>query len=531
MKQLVLYFTLFSFGFFNLQAQIETSKVDLSKYPSISFDLANRNPDLNENFSYNFYRIIDSNEVLIDSLSVAPIMDTIDYDKKNKCVLILIESINHIDRVEQVNTFVNALNSSLSNFVNPGDKIQIASFNIKQDNTPVLKTMHSGFTDDIQVLRNAIKNHDVSKNRKTKAVSEIPGAIMEGIDLLLDVPEDYNKSILLLSEERSNEINSGISFVNVINIAKDKQVVINTIKYNRNNYTQHSHEELSKQTYGEHYILSKSSGLLKKSNIKKQLQAEKLINSILKNVVKRSKGTIVNVTLFLDSVYKDGTKKRIRLKEINSTYSDEFVYNSPGNWYYGYFEKQPLLTIFISLLLLVIIIMILKKFIAKQRADKLKLLEEVENQKKIHLNQQTEILNQKTEIESIKKIEQQRITDLNTAKNRKIKKNKEDQLIKEMNAFGNLPILKFKDTNSSDSFEINKPSMSFGRDKKSNDIHISNLNMSRTHFSINFKESNYVILDNNSTNGMIINGYKLKSSILKHGDIIEIADATFTFYL
>ena len=29
---------------------------------------------------------------------------------------------------------------------------------------------------------------------------------------------------------------------------------------------------------------------------------------------------------------------------------------------------------------------------------------------------------------------------------------------------------------------------------------------------------------------MIINGYKLKKSTLKNGDVIEIADATFTFY-
>ena len=72
--------------------------------------------------------------------------------------------------------------------------------------------------------------------------------------------------------------------------------------------------------------------------------------------------------------------------------------------------------------------------------------------------------------------------------------------------------------------------MSVGRDE-SNDIHILNPNISRKHFNINFEASNYVIVDNNSTNGMIINGYKLKKSSLKNGDIIEIADATFTFYL
>ena len=100
-----------------------------------------------------------------------------------------------------------------------------------------------------------------------------------------------------------------------------------------------------------------------------------------------------------------------------------------------------------------------------------------------------------------------------------------------MKSLGNFPILKFSDSKNSDSFEINKPNMSFGRDKNINDFHIQNSNISKKHFIIEFKSSSYMILDNNSTNGMIINGYKLKSSPLKNGDVIEIADATFTFYL
>ena len=38
-------------------------------------------------------------------------------------------------------------------------------------------------------------------------------------------------------------------------------------------------------------------------------------------------------------------------------------------------------------------------------------------------------------------------------------------------------------------------------------------------------------LDNNSRNGMIVNGYKVNQAILKNGDIIEITDVSFTFYI
>ena len=159
------------------------------------------------------------------------------------------------------------------------------------------------------------------------------------------------------------------------------------------------------------------------------------------------------------------------------------------------------------------------------------MLEQTENQKKIHLDQQSEILNQKKEIESIKTIEKQRIDKLNAANLLLNNKKIEAKQIQKMKSIGNFPILKFKDSSSNKSYEINKPCVSFGRDKKSNDVYISNLNMSRNHFSIIFKDSHYLILDNDSTNGMIINGYKLKNSTLKNGDVIEIADATFTFYI
>ena len=532
MRHLVLYICLIFFSFLSLQAQVKVnSEVDLTNYPSLSFDVYNRNPDFKKETSYDFFKIKDLNEVRIDSISMVQVADSIDYSKKNKCVLVLVESINNDERIEQVNTFFKALSSSVDDFVNDGDKIQLAAFHLKQDNTRVIVPLHTSFTDDIDVLKNAIRNYDASTNREKKPVSEIPGAILEGIDLLVEVPEKFNKSILLLSEERTNSFSTEKTFVNIIKRAKEKDIVINTIKYNRSNYRQHTNPILAAETYGESKVLELSRGNLKKTNRKKQLQAETQISSILNNVVERSKGTIARVTIVLDSVFKDGSEQKILVKERNAPYSNEFVYNAPGNWYFGQFEKNPLPSSAISLLIVVLVILILKKLKTNQQAKKLKSLEQTEQQKEIHLRQQAEISIQKKEIETIKKTEQQRINKLNADKSLKEQQTKEAKLIQEMKSLGSFPILKFSDSNTSDSFEINKPKLSFGRDKNANDIHISNLNMSRTHFSIVFKDSNYMILDNDSTNGMIINGYKLKNSLLKHGDIIEIADATFTFYL
>ena len=99
-----------------------------------------------------------------------------------------------------------------------------------------------------------------------------------------------------------------------------------------------------------------------------------------------------------------------------------------------------------------------------------------------------------------------------------------------MSSNGSFPILKFSDASSSKTFEINKPNISVGRDKGSNSICIPNNNMSRNHFSIVFLNNDYKVLDNKSTNGVRVNGRKTEEALLQDGDIIEIAELTFTFY-
>ena len=100
--------------FFNADAQIKVdSEIDLTDFPNVSFSLHNRDPNFKTEKKYNFLNLTGSSEVLIDSVSVKKINDTINYSKNNKCVLILVESINNPKRYEQVNTFFKALNNSL----------------------------------------------------------------------------------------------------------------------------------------------------------------------------------------------------------------------------------------------------------------------------------------------------------------------------------------------------------------------------------------------------------------------------------
>ena len=159
-------------------------------------------------------------------------------------------------------------------------------------------------------------------------------------------------------------------------------------------------------------------------------------------------------------------------------------------------------------------------------------LKEIENQKKIaeqkekEAKQESFIKAQQEELLNIKNQEQKR----KLIEEEELRKQAEEKLITQMLSNGSFPILKYVHSNGSQQFEINNPIMTVGRDNTSNRIHIANSNISRNHFSILFSENQYKVVDNNSTNGIVLNGRVVKDSIIKNGDIIEIADLSFTFY-
>ena len=532
-SSIIVYFLVLFSLIANAQVKV-VGEVNVTGFPSLNFEINNRNPEFKGVDSYSFSQLLSGRETLIDSISFTQIPDSLDYSKKNKCVIILIEAINQKNgaTLEQVNTFFYALRDALPNFVNPGDKIKIVGFAWRGDDGVVLNPFHNTFTDNVDLLKNALNSFDLSKNTKRRfSVSEIPGAILESIDLLVGVPVDFNKSILLLSEERTNKYSTDKTFVNVVKVAQEKEVVINTIKYNKVGFQTFTNPFLADQTYGERRVLKLSPGNLRRSNTDKQKEAAIEISNILNNTVKRSMGTNAAVSLEAAKVYSDGSEHSILIKELNAPHQKELAYNAPGNWYYAQFEKDFYITLIISLLAGIIIIILINLFLKKQKEQSEKKLEDKEKHQQVQLKQEAEISKQKNELEKIKNTEQNRINQLRQEQGIKVQKAAEALLIKEMKALGNLPILKFTDLNSSKSFEIIKPSVSIGRDVNSNDFYVDNPNMSRTHFVISFKENTYKILDSNSTNGMIVNGYKLKESVLKNGDIIEIADCTFTFYI
>jgi len=68
-----------------------------------------------------------------------------------------------------------------------------------------------------------------------------------------------------------------------------------------------------------------------------------------------------------------------------------------------------------------------------------------------------------------------------------------------------------------------------GRDGHVNDIVLTGSSVSRRHSRIESDGSNFFVHDTGSTNGTFVNGQRISTSMLRHGDTISIGNVVFRF--
>jgi len=529
MKKLFLLIAVFVFSFSSYsQIKFYNDSTSVANFPEISFQINDRDPDLKIKSDFILRERLDQLEV-IDSFSFIHLKDSLTYSNENKCILVMIETLGHSNRYEQLNTSLNAINSSLSRFINKGDKVKLVWFALRNAETKVLNDINPKFTDSIKEIKSYLNKFRLPDNDFTnKYVSDITGALIEGVEMLDKLDSNLPKAIILISEERNNKY-AQVSTTSAIAKARENGVVINTIKYNRFKDEQFSIPTLSQGTYGERFVLSQSLGNQRVNN-KKKSEIENSVLKISKNLVKRSKGNNYEFSFLTQNDIKNGKNYDIQVEVTDSgEHVEELSYRAPGNWIIAQFQKNLILSIIISIIFIALIIILVLKIYKSYKEKALARENEILDQRKNTELQQVEIDKQNKEIDRIKNEESER----KRIEAEKKKKEAESVLIKKMLQNGNFPILKVIEGGNSKTYEVNKPSFAVGR-SSNNDLTINNPHISGNHFTIYFDGNNYSLNDVGSTNGTLVNGIIYKggsgSINLNDGDIIEVTEITIVFY-
>ncbi len=83
-------------------------------------------------------------------------------------------------------------------------------------------------------------------------------------------------------------------------------------------------------------------------------------------------------------------------------------------------------------------------------------------------------------------------------------------------------------TAAGESFEVNKRVVLIGRSKHA-DMILTDPNVSRSHAELRQQGTDYILVDLDSTNGVEVNGKRIKSQVLRNGDLITIGTTRVRF--
>ena len=76
---------------------------------------------------------------------------------------------------------------------------------------------------------------------------------------------------------------------------------------------------------------------------------------------------------------------------------------------------------------------------------------------------------------------------------------------------------------------LEKPEMVIGRSEEA-DIRLVSERASRQHALLSRLQQDYVIRDNDSRNGVYLNGVKVHSATLRDGDVVQVANSVFIYH-
>lgn len=77
-------------------------------------------------------------------------------------------------------------------------------------------------------------------------------------------------------------------------------------------------------------------------------------------------------------------------------------------------------------------------------------------------------------------------------------------------------------------YKLLLPSMLVGRDAAA-DIWVESMELSRRHLRVNRVGDEYMAVDQESRNGVFLNGVKVHSAVLRDGDQLQLADTVFLY--
>lgn len=489
--------------------KISEDEFKFKEFPRVEFKFWTRSvTDIEKNKF-----ILKENDIHINEVLLQPVSDINQkQESKNKILFILIENHYLAKGIIERTFFKNILAKGIQGCINQGDKVFVGTFDWFRDNKYVF--LQSGVpTDNENTIINQIKSISAPPALKNQQVgSDIYFALDETLGFLSKLKDTLPRNILLLSDDYPN-IASQKTVDEVRNSSIKSDIPIYAIGYNigAERYSQITKNEICLLTNGAYFS----------SSVNDQNACADKVGEFINSMNNNSLGKMYSAT-FISKQKKTGQQVKIGIG-LNDKNLETVSVKYPFNLF-DWIKENVILSICVLAGLIALVVLI---FILIKRRKKQKILNIISEQEKELQLRHTE--------EEIERLKLQQLGSDEKLKDQKLQFEDEarlERLKKLMKAKGVTPRVTYDYNGQKGQFFIDSPKYTFGRDEKSNSFHISVNSVSRNHAEIDFNENGqFTIKDLNSTNGVIVNGNKVATAVLKHADIIKLGDVTLKIHL
>ncbi|MDR0971968.1 MAG: FHA domain-containing protein [Bacteroidales bacterium] len=474
----------------------------VDKFPKVSFMYHNYAPQVLTKSDFQYLK--EGGEERNFDLVVLPE----NHSQKQQITLFLWEDMAHNGRGQ-----FDFTQKTLSDFFNETnitakDEIAIAVFNRRKNTPSTLKILTDGFTSDKFLIKQAIRNYQPSRERYPEFPnrSNMYSAIREGLDMLQ--PMEGAKSIVVFTSGYSMKNSGSDSEAQVLLQAQRLHIPVYIIQY-----------------YYKSGVAPESEGFAKSTNgtfgsYMDVASAKVALNNIYSQIRDRYFGHNYKISFKSDA--KRGDEARIISLKVKG--EEELEQLIPPSFSLKDWIKNNVWW-FVGIVLFILALIGLSIWLISSSAVRRK-----KKMAKLKAGLQDQISASDLKFEDLKRKQESQERKRREEEAQKANEAEQERLENLMRTKNLYPRLQCCIGNDTFNYTINKPRITLGRGKN-NDVVLNNDKVSRHHAEIIFTGGGFEIIDNKSTNKVIINGAFFERATLKSGDIICIGEAVITFYV
>ena len=508
MKRIVLSLTYLFIYIGVLSAQGVIRDINTEKFPEVSFVVQSFIPDTLTNIS------VKEEGQLVESRSEIISIDSTIIAKECNVLFLwdLKDNKGNGDFVPKMlkNLFKNK----------PQCKINVAVFGKDNQGGPFHEFLLPSFTNDFGVIEDKVRE-EVGKQRnvnsQTSDILYVLNQVVSGMDKL---PADEAKAIILYTTGKNNT-ETGIETQPLVTLARKYRIFIYVVNIDGDVAGQTFCESLAKRTYGLYLNTS-----YREVNENDTIPENETINQWIESLPKRWGGITYHVS-FSSHYNRNGESKQIAVVLGEETLYTTYIIPkySFGNW----IGDHVLLFIILFVMMLALIgagLFFLIRHLRYKAEDRkeMKKKREAERQK---LKSEHDTLFRKL---NMAETEQRRKQEQEILREKAMKRQEYLDSINTLMHSRNIKARLLVSTMSgSFDYIIDTAETSIGT-ADDNNIVIEDTTVSRHHAIVYFNGEVFGIKDLNSTNGVVMNGFKVNDLKLRNGDIVSLGNTTIKIY-